>query len=293
MEAIKLQMNEVKRETGLTKKAINYYCQQDLISPNILDNGYKDFNKIDVEQLKKIAILRKCEVSIADIRFILKDRSGESLSRVAAKNQFSLPKKELEKQLLNSLASGMDYNDIIEEIKVLDSKQTIIEKILIAFPGYYGRFICYHFSRFLNEPITSDRQKSAYESIVSFLDSVTLNVPIELQEYINQLTTNLSNEAIEQIVNQTEIAVNNTDEFIQDNQQLIEDYLAFKQTEEYLNSPTHQMEILIKEFNDTSGYYTTFIPALKALSDSYTTYYNQLETANNTLLSQLDKLETN
>ncbi|MDD2999071.1 MAG: MerR family transcriptional regulator, partial [Candidatus Riflebacteria bacterium] len=40
--------------TDLTKKAIEYYTEQGLISPAILENGYRDFNEKDVERLKKI-----------------------------------------------------------------------------------------------------------------------------------------------------------------------------------------------------------------------------------------------
>jgi len=52
-------INEVSRRTNLTKKAIEYYTEQNLITPVILDNGYRDFSEMDVECLEKVAVLRK------------------------------------------------------------------------------------------------------------------------------------------------------------------------------------------------------------------------------------------
>lgn len=68
---------------------------------------------------------------------------------------------------------------------MLGNSKTITEKLLDAFPGYYGRFVCLHFARFLNEPIKTKKQKVAYETIVTFLDNAPeFNLSEELQEYL-------------------------------------------------------------------------------------------------------------
>lgn len=47
LEMIIMLINEVAKLCNLTKKAVEYYTEQGLISPNILENGYRDFrNKI-------------------------------------------------------------------------------------------------------------------------------------------------------------------------------------------------------------------------------------------------------
>ena len=51
---------EVCRQTGLTKKAIEYYEAQMLIKPTVLDNGYRDYQTRDIERLREISVLRAC-----------------------------------------------------------------------------------------------------------------------------------------------------------------------------------------------------------------------------------------
>ena len=72
-------INEVCKTCALTKKAVEYYIEQGLISPCILENGYRDFSKDDVERLKKISVLRQLGLSVADIRRTLNDPGGTAL----------------------------------------------------------------------------------------------------------------------------------------------------------------------------------------------------------------------
>jgi len=52
-----LLINEASKLTNLTKKAIEYYIDQKLILPSILDNGYRDFSENDIECLNKILLM--------------------------------------------------------------------------------------------------------------------------------------------------------------------------------------------------------------------------------------------
>ena len=61
-------IKEVCTITKITKKAIGYYEDKNLISPKVLENGYRDYNANDVEKLKKITILRKLGLGIDDIK---------------------------------------------------------------------------------------------------------------------------------------------------------------------------------------------------------------------------------
>ena len=49
-------IHEVCKKCNLTKKAIEYYGEQGLISPAVNENGYRQFSDDDVEKLKKIAV---------------------------------------------------------------------------------------------------------------------------------------------------------------------------------------------------------------------------------------------
>ena len=285
-------INEVCKITDLTKKAIEYYTLKDLISPNVLENGYRDYNENDIERLKKISILRKLGISTDEIRTILSDESRSTFQTISVRKELSFQREKAKKIIFDKLSSGYSYSEVSTELQAIDNSKTITEKLLEAFPGYYGRFICLHFARFLNEPIKTDRQKLAYEKIISFLDNAqSLTLPEDLQKYFFELTKHIGTEQITEIVESTKKSIENPDYFLSNNKEVLEHYLAYKQSDEYKSSPVCKISELMKEFNSTSGYNDVFLPAIRELSSSYSEYYNQLEIANKIILAQYPEIE--
>jgi len=279
-------INEVSKATGLSKKAIEYYTEQSLIVPNVLENGYREFGLHDVERLNIISVLRKLGIGVSEIKVVLDDETGESLRKLSVQKELDLQKQQAKQAILNKLSSVSNYFEISDEIKSIEDSATITEKILEAFPGYYGRFICLHFARFLNEPIVTEKQKRAYDTIISFLDNTpSLDLPEDLKEYLIDNTKHIGTEQISDMVANTKKSIEHPDEFLATNKEVLEQYLAFKQSDEYKNLPVFQIQSLLKDFNSTSGYYDVFIPALKELSPSYAEYYQQMEIANEKLLA--------
>jgi hypothetical protein len=190
------------------------------------------------------------------------------------------------------LSSGEPYSKISEELQVIDKSKTITEKLLEAFPGYFGGFICLHFARFLNEPVKTERQQAAYETIITFLDNIpSITLPEDLQEYLIKGTKHIGTEQITKMIENTKRSIENPDDFLSENKDILEQYLTFKQSEDYKQSPAYKIMKLMKEFNSTSGYYDIFIPAIKQLSSSYSEYYRQMEIANEKLLAQYPEIE--
>lgn len=70
-----MRIKEVCKETGLTDKAVRLYIHNQLINPSFTENyaGRKNysFSENDIKLLKKIAILRKYNFSLIDIKEIL------------------------------------------------------------------------------------------------------------------------------------------------------------------------------------------------------------------------------
>ena len=285
-------INEVSKITDLTKKAIEYYTLKGLISPNILENGYRDYNENDIERLNKISVLRELGISTDEIKMVLSDVSRSTLQTISVRKELSFQREKAKKSILDKLSNGQSYSEVSSELQAIDNSKTITEKLLEAFPGYYGRFICLHFARFLNEPIKTDRQKSAYEKIISFLDNApSLTLPEDLQKYLFEGTKHIGTEQITEIIEKTKKSIENPDNFLSNNKKMLEQYLAYKQSDEYKSSPVCKIMERTKEFNSTSGYNDVFIPALKELSSSYSEYYKQLEIANKKLLAQYPEIE--
>ena len=68
-----MKINEVEQQAGITKRNIRFYEQQGLLSPRRnLENGYRDYTEAEVNELKKIKLLRKLSLPIEEIRKIQK-----------------------------------------------------------------------------------------------------------------------------------------------------------------------------------------------------------------------------
>ena len=52
-----MYIHEAAELAGTTKKAIEYYCQKGLLSPQFTENGYRDFTEEDVICLIKITAI--------------------------------------------------------------------------------------------------------------------------------------------------------------------------------------------------------------------------------------------
>ena len=280
-------INETSKITNLTKKAIEYYTEQGLINPVILENGYRDFNSNDIERLKKISVLRKLGLSIDDIKSVLTNGNADTLKKLSVRNELSAQREQAKNAILDKLSCGKSYTEISTELLAIEQSATVTEKLLDAFPGYYGRFIALNWAHFLNEPLETDEQILAYKQILTFLDnSPSLNFPKILQIYLDDATINISTIDINEMNDKTKQSIENPEAFLSENKELLEYYLAYMQSDEYKNSPQFQMQSLLIEFNKTSGYYDILIPALKKLSPSYSEYCKQSEIANEKLYAQ-------
>ncbi len=282
-----MMINEASKITNLTKKAIEYYAEQNLIHPDLLSNGYRDFRDDDIECLKKISVLRKLGLSIREIKDVLSDESGDVLKKIAVQNELNAQREKTRNAILDQLSCGENYAKISADLLALEQNATVTEKLLDAFPGFYGRLISLHWARFLNEPLLTEEQKSAYEEILTFLDNVpTLDFPESLQTYFNEATKDIRTDDLNKMNEKTKQSIENPETFLSENKEMLENYLAFIQTDEYRNSPMYQMKSLLAEFNKNSGYYDILVPAMKKISPSYAQYCKQSEIANDVLCAR-------
>lgn len=286
IEVILMLIKDVCKECKLTKKAVEYYEEQGLIHPKLLDNGYREFREEDIIKLKKISVLRKLGLSIENICNILNNPENDILKDIAYQKDLEVEQAKSKQQMLERLAQGITFEELTPEIELLDQKETIIQKLLITFPGYYGRFLGIHFGRFLNEPIKTKEQQEAYDTIVAFLDKLpSITFPEELKDYMIEATGDLGSEDIRTISTGLEEAVLDFEQFIQNHSSSLKQYMMYRNSDEFKNSPAHKLQLLLKEFNQNSGYYDVFIPAMKKLSISYQEYTQKLEEANKVFMN--------
>lgn len=275
-------INEVCKECNLTKKAIEYYGEQGLINPTKMENGYRRFTEDDVSKLRRIAILRGLGLSVSDIRAVLEKDDTARIYDILHKKELEISDLQEKQTLIRQLAEHNDWGIIRSQIDALQKKQSILNRMLDKFPGYYGKMVCSHFSPFLSEPIVTDEQQDAFETIIGFLDDIdiVIVIPEDLQELFDEMTRNTDSAAIRIASSAIAAAMENPEQYISDNKEMLEQYQAITSSDEYKATPMYRLQELLKQLQRENGYNDIFIPAMQQLSPSYRKYYESLQAAN-------------
>lgn len=276
--------SEIQKETGLTRKAIEYYEDKGLIHPQKSENGYRDYNIKDLEILKKVSIFRKLGMSISDIYQCISS-GGDSLSSVLREKQHQLDLDEKRKVILEMIVRGESKELINDKVLLLEMEETIYEKLEIAFPGYFGQMLFAAYQPFLNEPLENEVKVSFYKYI-DYLDRLpSFELTEEEKKYIEKIGSPFDMKTLKD-VNQAKVdAIENPEKWMKDNEDVISQYESYKNSEEYQNSMMKQIQDKLKNFMKENQYYEIAIPLIRKFSKSYDNYYKKLLKANEKYLN--------
>ncbi len=276
-------INEAAKKCNITKKAVQYYVEQGLVNPEVLENGYKDFSEQDTKLLTQIVLYRKLGLSISEIKRVLENH--DEVSGILYQRALELEQEKAKQGFLKRLAAGEEVENLEQEINNISSNTIIINKLMELFPSYYGKLISLNFSRYLTGKIETEEQLKAFNQIIDFFDNVPdIDLSSDLQEYLDACLEEYSSEEeiekINHVIQAKDNAFRNIDEFVKNNKDLLDQYNEYKLTEEYKNSPMFRLMEYMKQVCATNGYYDTFIPAMRQLSPLYNEYYEQMLMAN-------------
>ena len=280
-------IHEIAKRCDITKKAVQYYVEQGLLSPAILENGYREFTEEDASILKKIVLYRQLNLSISEIKIVLEN--PEKIKGILHQRTLELEKEKIKQELLKRIATGEEIENLEDEIQNLNSKNIIIRRLMAMFPGYYGKYISLHFSRYFTGKIETEDQMKAFEEIIEFFDNVLdIELPEDLKQYLDEYQEfylgEQGTEQMNQILENQKQAFENIDKFVEENKETLDAYYQMKQTEEFKQTPGYRLMLIMKEFCNTTGYYDVFIPAMRRLSLLYNEYYEQMLRANERFL---------
>lgn len=285
-------IHEVCESLNLTKKAVEYYTQKGLVAPEVLSNGYRDYKEEDVELLRRIGILRKLGVGMEEIKDVLKDSTGSALQKAIVRKELRTRRDARKNAILCELGGGKTYSELEPEILMLEMEATVGERLLDAFPGYYGRFVSMHFSRFLGEPVKTEEQQSAYETVLSFLDQMPpFEIPEDVEQAMSEAVNAIDINQMEDMFESVKQSIEKPEDFLDKNQEMIEWYLSYRESEEFKTSFVGRWMEYMREFQKSSGYTEVFLPAMRKLSPSYAEYCRQMEQANEKLLERYPEKE--
>lgn len=276
-------LKEACARSGLTKKAVHYYESRGLLAPGVQSNGYRDYSEEDVARLREIATLRRLGVGVEQIGEILKSQDkGVALQKYRYLAGLKMKRLQTLQDCLCDLAEDYDVEQIFDRLVHLEMDDyTLRERMALAFPGNYGLFLSLHFGRFLNEPVDTPEKRAAFRAVIGYLDEVELYLPPELEEGLRQALEAQDATAL-QARNQAamEDVLEDPQSYLEAQEEQIRQYLEFKRSEAYRNSPAGMLEQMLLDFQRRSGYQEVLLENLKVLSCAYRDYMERLQRAN-------------
>ena len=159
-----MRINEVTRETGLSRRAVKYYEEEGLLTVKKDQNGYRNYSIENLKILKEISVYRKLGIGIKEIKVLLQDEDKGILRQVYEEKRKQLGENQRE---LEALAAYIE-NENIEVLSQQLEYETIADALRDMIPGAYGYYFMYHFLPYLQIKITTPAQREAYEAIVGF-----------------------------------------------------------------------------------------------------------------------------
>lgn len=89
-----MTIKEMEQRSGLQRANIRFYEEEGLISPQRLENGYRNYSDSDLQQLRRIRLLRTLGLGLDEIRSLQKGES--SLDSVLAQHAAALEQQAAE-----------------------------------------------------------------------------------------------------------------------------------------------------------------------------------------------------
>ena len=87
--------------------------------------------------------------------------------------------------------------------------------------------------------------------------------------------------------------VQEPDQFLADYREIIEEYMAYIQTDEYRASDTYRLQESFRQFGKVSGYNDIFIPTMCRLSKTYREYQEKLKKADEKFMQEYPQYGNN
>lgn len=78
-----MKIKQVEELVGITRKNIRFYEEQGLLNVERAENGYREYHRADIARLQEIKLFRKMDISIEEMRALLKKEKPAGLSGTA------------------------------------------------------------------------------------------------------------------------------------------------------------------------------------------------------------------
>ncbi|MGN0168910.1 MAG: MerR family transcriptional regulator [Acetatifactor sp.] len=125
-------MMQVCRETNMTYQALKYYCNEGLV-PNVKrdNNNRRVFDERDIKWIKDLVCLKKCGMSIQEMKAYL-ELCLQGESSIPQRKEMLTKKQEALRASIRELEDCVDY---------IDWKQNFYDEVLAGKRPYISNLI--------------------------------------------------------------------------------------------------------------------------------------------------------
>ena len=281
-----MRINEVTRETGLSRRAVKYYEEEGLLTVKKDQNGYRNYSIENLKILKEISVYRKLGIGIKEIKVLLQDEDKGILRQVYEEKRKQLGENQRE---LEALAAYIE-NENIEVLSQQLEYETIADALRDMIPGAYGYYFMYHFLPYLQIKITTPAQREAYEAIVGFFDGLEIKIPF-LLKVVSFLSCKLSKQDAETMTKRMDAQIKRyvdlADEDYAKLREQVRKNAKKKNSLFYRYYPAFASQRKFMKRLQNCGYNDIFIPNMVKLSPSYKVYHDALTQVNDRICADL------
>lgn len=284
-----MKIKEAAQAVGCTSRAIKFYEEKGLL-PAVTrrENGYREYTDEDIRILHEIQAYRKLGIGIDDIRRLLGGDGKALLPSILEKKRGELAVRQEELAALEAFIRCPDAQALDEAIDF----ESLSAAIRAQLPGFFGEYCSAHFAPYLTHRITTEEQREAYRTILSFWDQPKLRLPLGF--YLSAALTRLMpkgptsaaqaaaavDASIAAMLSPSEESYERIKAQTLKNVRLRENPLIRYSPMELIKRRT------MRRLQDC-GYNDVFIPAMKRLSPSYRAYHDALDQLNDRLCRDL------
>jgi DNA-binding transcriptional MerR regulator len=254
-----MKINEAMKETGLTKKAIYYYEEMGLLSPEKeTGSNYRIYSAADVKRLINIHALRQLDFSIRDIQLLL---SGKQNTAEIIKRQFDTINSQIKmlnksKEILESLVeadASISNDEVMASIRSLGISsrkmagfmQKELNRIL---PGNLGKMFAVHYGQFLDGPLDTKEKENAWHGLINLLDSQEeIQYGEDMKELIDEMFGRYNDDELAELGEKARIV---TDRILEhrNNVSTAEKSEIAAKLEAYEKTPKYQKDLKLRQF---------------------------------------------
>lgn len=168
-KAMKMQINEFAKLTGVTVRTLHYYDSIDLLKPSAVDerNGYRFYDERCLERMQEILFYRELDFPLKDIQAILSSPKYDKKSALKEQKQLLTLKKERLERLIAALDSAVKGEKITMNAFDNSEFESQREKYAAEAKARWGDTAAY--KEYSAKKYTAEQQDSALSGLESIM----------------------------------------------------------------------------------------------------------------------------